>query len=116
MMTIFLRDSPLEIHRKLYQENVVKRGGSYGGSLIPPPDIFDKIMAGEAFSFQIHDGLANNKHRIHMLEEEVTFGPTGYYFRLHLPIAKEIMEALWHFRDAGIIQKVLSCVTIELIS
>ncbi len=106
VMTIFLRDSPLEIHSKLYQENVMKRGGSYGGSLVPPPYVFEKIMVGEAFAFQIEDGLAANKHRIHKLDEVVTWGPSGYYFDLHLPIADEILDAIWHFIDAGVVKKV----------
>ncbi len=105
-MPVFLRDSPLAIQRKIFDENVVKRGGFYGGGLNPPPAIFDKILSGEAFGLLIDDGLAANKHRIQMLQEEVTSGPKGWYLRLHLPIAKEIQDALSTFIDTGIVQKV----------
>ncbi len=106
LMTVLLRDSPMEIHRKLYQDNVMKRGGSYSGSVVPPPYVFDRIMEGEAFAFQIEDGLASNKHKLHKLDEAVTWGPSGYYFDLHLPIADEILDALWRFRDGGVVKKV----------
>ncbi len=75
---------------------------------MPPPDVVDKVMSGEGFIIQFEDGLAAHKHRVQILKEEVASGPAGYYFRLHLPIGKEIRNAILHFSDNGIIQKVSS--------
>ncbi len=110
LLTHFLQYSPIKIHREIYRESLVKRGGFYDlyliGAIRIPPEVTDKILAGQTLAFLIDDGMAPYKHKFTMLKEEVLSGPAGYYFRLHLPLFREIQKGLLHFRDAGIIGKV----------
>ncbi len=106
ILTTFLKDSPMDIHRKIYAENVLAFGGFYSGAVVPPTTIIDKILGGNYLAFLTDDGLAAYQHLFTVVQEEVNSGPAGYYFQINLPIKNEIVDALMLFRDIGILQKV----------
>ncbi len=109
IVTSFLRDSPREIHRKIYAQSVLAHGGFYLGAVTSHPDVLNKIQFGDNLALLSDDLLTAYKHLFTVVEEEVNSGPAGYHFQINLPIMEEIVDALMHFRDSGILQKVKFC-------
>ncbi len=109
ILTTFLKDSPMEIHQRIYMENVLTYGGFYSGAVLPPTNIIEKILTGNYLAFLADDGLPACQHLFTIVQEEVNSGPAGYYFQINLPIKDEIVDALMLFRDSGILQRVHRC-------
>ncbi len=77
ILTVFLKMSPMKVHRDIYEENVTKRGGYYTGSLTPPPNIIEDILSGEALTFLSDVTMAPYRHMFTELKEEVSSGQIG---------------------------------------
>ncbi len=106
VMTLLLRDSPFEVHRKVFKEGLEKRGG-FVPEAIPPPEENQRVQDGLAVGVATDDTLTAYKHMYLYGKESFYSAYIGFYYFLKLPIKDEIDQALLALQESGVINKVI---------
>ncbi len=104
-VTSLLRDSPFEVHRKVYKEGLELRGG-YTQTPVPTAELYQRVLEGRAVGIALDDAMAPYRHLVVLGKEVLTTGYVGYYYAPKLPLKKEIDKGLTVLQESGVLQKV----------
>ncbi len=100
-----LANSPFKVHREVYAESLLKRGGYYVKTSIGP-EVLNKLMTENALTLAPEDGLVVFNHLMTRARGALPGTPIGYFYPINLPIKAELNKNLQYLRDSGIMKMV----------